>query len=613
MVPQSMHTVSAEGLNLQPEEQQVYPPPNNYASIRDALLRLGIKATYRAIQSDNFTNGSIGWQLTAEGRAYLNEIFLYSNSVNAITLDYGSDILLKHGGDINFTEVTKPTACTAALIETAGNMDVGTHHYEITYVNDSGETEGSPASNTVTVDVTHKQVSLTNIPTSSSSSVTSRKIYRTNSGGGYHRYIATISDNTTTTYTDNIADVAEGTAYSENKENTTFGKILVNGNVVAILGQSLYLGKHAGNDSTRAFYNVGIGQQALGLNTLGYSNTAVGHWSLGNNLSGYMNTAVGDRSLTGSSHIGMYNVAMGYEALYVNKSGNMNISVGRGSLKANITGDCNTAVGDNAMKCNIIGEGNIAIGSSSLYFCEAGNSNVAIGGGARIDSSSGVITAFSDYSGTVAGTVKVTSAGHGLVGAVSNIEILETTNYNSGISLVTVTKIDDDNFYFTHSWDGDDATGYWRNDDEGSRNIFIGKGSGSYNYSGMNNVIIGYNAGWNASGSDNVIIGYKAGYDETASNKLFIDNQDRGSEANGRTKSLIYGVFNSTQTDQSLRLTASVGINTADFGSGKVVLAIANASTVPSANPTGGGVIYWEGGALKYRGSSGTITTLANA
>ena len=35
--------------------------------------------------------------------------------------------------------------------------------------------------------------------------------------------------------------------------------------------------------------------------------------------------------------------------------------------------------------------------------------------------------------------------------------------------------------------------------------------------------------------------------------------------------------------------------------------------TIPSANPTGGGVLYVEAGALKYRGSSGTVTTIANA
>lgn len=40
---------------------------------------------------------------------------------------------------------------------------------------------------------------------------------------------------------------------------------------------------------------------------------------------------------------------------------------------------------------------------------------------------------------------------------------------------------------------------------------------------------------------------------------------------------------------------------------------ILNTTTAPSANPTGGGYLYCEGGALKYRGSSGTITTIAAA
>lgn len=49
------------------------------------------------------------------------------------------------------------------------------------------------------------------------------------------------------------------------------------------------------------------------------------------------------------------------------------------------------------------------------------------------------------------------------------------------------------------------------------------------------------------------------------------------------------------------------------FGSGSGVVGIKNATTVPTTNPTGGGVLYVEAGALKYRGSSGTVTTIANA
>ena len=48
-------------------------------------------------------------------------------------------------------------------------------------------------------------------------------------------------------------------------------------------------------------------------------------------------------------------------------------------------------------------------------------------------------------------------------------------------------------------------------------------------------------------------------------------------------------------------------------GSGVGVVAIANATSIPSTNPTGGGVLFVQGGALKYRGSSGTVTTIAAA
>ena len=60
--------------------------------------------------------------------------------------------------------------------------------------------------------------------------------------------------------------------------------------------------------------------------------------------------------------------------------------------------------------------------------------------------------------------------------------------------------------------------------------------------------------------------------------------------------------------------TGNVGIGTTDqFGSGVKVVGIANATTAPTANPTGGGVLYVDAGALKYRGSSGTVTTIAAA
>jgi hypothetical protein len=58
----------------------------------------------------------------------------------------------------------------------------------------------------------------------------------------------------------------------------------------------------------------------------------------------------------------------------------------------------------------------------------------------------------------------------------------------------------------------------------------------------------------------------------------------------------------------------NVGFRTGDqFGAGQGVIAIANAIVAPSVNPGGGGVLYVEGGALEYRGSQGTVTTIAAA
>jgi hypothetical protein len=56
----------------------------------------------------------------------------------------------------------------------------------------------------------------------------------------------------------------------------------------------------------------------------------------------------------------------------------------------------------------------------------------------------------------------------------------------------------------------------------------------------------------------------------------------------------------------------NLGFNGLSFGGGSKVIFIGN-GTAPSSNPTAGGILYVEAGALKYRGSSGTITTLANA
>ena len=60
---------------------------------------------------------------------------------------------------------------------------------------------------------------------SSAPSVIARKIYRTKAGGSTYWLLATIADNTTTTYTDTAADASLTDEIAVYRENTTAGII----------------------------------------------------------------------------------------------------------------------------------------------------------------------------------------------------------------------------------------------------------------------------------------------------------------------------------------------------------------------------------------------------
>jgi len=96
-------------------------------------------------------------------------------------------------------------------------------------------------------------------------------------------------------------------------------------------------------------------------------------------------------------------------------------------------------------------------------------------------------------------------------------------------------------------------------------------------------------------------------------------------KAAGQTVTTNYGVFVDNQTAGATNYAIYTGTGLVRFGDNLAVGAtgsfggatggavfLANA-TAPSSNPTGGGILYVESGALKYRGTSGTITTIAAA
>lgn len=122
--------------------------------------------------------------------------------------------------NFKFKQETTPAGPTAADSGIAGNPN-GTYRYKVTLNTAQGNT-GWYANLSNSITVTSKKIDLTGIPTGTSGVVTSRSIYRNANGLGVYKFVATINDNTTTTYQDNTADASLGATIGA--FNTTGGK-----------------------------------------------------------------------------------------------------------------------------------------------------------------------------------------------------------------------------------------------------------------------------------------------------------------------------------------------------------------------------------------------------
>jgi hypothetical protein len=85
------------------------------------------------------------------------------------------------------------------------------------------------------------------------------------------------------------------------------------------------------------------------------------------------------------------------------------------------------------------------------------------------------------------------------------------------------------------------------------------------------------------------------------------------SSGTGTTQPMTFIMAGSQMMEITTGLNIGLVTTGGSYGGGARVIFIANRTTAPTTNPTGGGLLYVESGALKYRGSSGTVSTLANA
>jgi hypothetical protein len=119
---------------------------------------------------------------------------------------------------------------------------------------------------------------------------------------------------------------------------------------------------------------------------------------------------------------------------------------------------------------------------------------------------------------------------------------------------------------------------------------------------------------YNASNGSNIFALYAGGTSAGApgaANYAFYSDESGPTRIQGFNEFdvVIGGAIDFVFTAAGLQLFAAAPA----FGGGTGVLGIANATVVPTTNPVGGYIVYSQAGALKGRGSSGTITTIGPA
>ncbi|KKN85536.1 hypothetical protein LCGC14_0278590 [marine sediment metagenome] len=314
-------------------------------------------------------------------------------------------------GNLYFRTMAPPPAPTAALIETSGLLSDGVYRYAVIYVTDEGEIGTHTAfSNQVTVDPTHQQINLTDIPIAPDAfNVSARKIYRTTGGGNLQLLylVTTLNDNTTTSFVDNVPDgsldTTDGFYRKRNDAETSFFKD-AEGNKAYLRfffsGEySTIMGLRAAQYLTTGNSLVAFGSLAANQVTSGGNFVAIGYTAAFNNRTGMNNVSIGSAAnyynQTGRDNIsiGLYACSVnGYTATnysvgigtYAGGAGSYTVGIGHAACRYHL-GIAQVGIGHSALKgsstpANNTGSYNVAIGIGAGQLVQSGSGNILIGG-----------------------------------------------------------------------------------------------------------------------------------------------------------------------------------------------------------------------------------------
>jgi hypothetical protein len=360
------------------------------------------------------------------------------------------------------------------------------------------------------------------------------------------------------------------------------------GRVLSTSAGNIIMGTEAGYSLTTGGLNVLIGYKAGYQLTTASENVIIGYEAhQGGSLSGIRSVSIGRYASIGS---GGYNVSIGWGTAQSLSTGANNIQIINDSVS---TGSNNFYAGTflNTYSCRT-GSNNIGIGYNTLRGSIAhhnGSDNIALGYDAGAGVSSGgsfnIFIGRATYSNTTALSNQIL-IGNSIGSNTSNVAIIGSSANARRVNALYLGSSTDYSVAFASG-----VVPY---------TFLLSPGYTNYASNRDNNGGISLQiAGGLAHGN-----GSMAGYSRVGDIIFSTTRLDIG------TANLI-----NTYTDVMYMKagTQNVGFWTESFGSGVKVINIGNATTVPTTDPTGGGILYVEAGALKYRGSSGTSTTIANA
>ena len=121
-----------------------------------------------------------------------------------------------------------PASAPSGAISGAGALSAGNYLYKISYLTPYGETVPGPASSAIAATL-NSCISLESIPVAVGAS--GRRIYRTAAGGTTYALVATLDNNTQTSYIDGLADGSRTTSpltvSSADSRQTILGSVVL--------------------------------------------------------------------------------------------------------------------------------------------------------------------------------------------------------------------------------------------------------------------------------------------------------------------------------------------------------------------------------------------------